>query len=44
MTSDPPETTVTGCGTPDEEALLYPIIDDDSGKSFMFVFFHEVQI
>tara|TARA_Y100000004_G_scaffold192607_1_gene253459 strand:- start:723 stop:4901 length:4179 start_codon:yes stop_codon:yes gene_type:complete len=30
--SDPPRLTVTGCGTPDEEALLYPIIDDDSGK------------
>ena len=30
--SDPPRLTVTGCGTPDEEALLYPIIDTDSGK------------
>ena len=30
--SDPPRLTVTGCGTPDAEALLYPIIDDDSGK------------
>ncbi len=27
--SDPPRLTVTGCGTPDEEALLYPIIDTD---------------
>ena len=24
--SDPPRLTVTGCGTPDVEALLYPII------------------
>ena len=24
--------TVDGCGTPDVEALLYPIIDEDSGK------------
>ncbi len=30
--SDPPRLTVTGCGTPDEEALLAPIIDDDSGR------------
>ena len=30
--SDPPRLTVTGCGTPVTEALLYPIIDDDSGK------------
>ena len=30
--SDPPRLTVNGCGTPDTEALLYPIIDDDSGK------------
>ncbi|WLW36919.1 neck protein [Synechococcus phage S-8S29] len=30
--SDPPRLTVTGCGTPDVEALLYPIIDADSGK------------
>jgi hypothetical protein len=30
--SDPPRLTVTGCGVPDEEALLYPIIDDDSGQ------------
>ena len=30
--SDPPRLTVTGCGTPVEEALLYPIIDDDSGQ------------
>ena len=29
---DPPRLTVTGCGTPDQEALLYPIIDDDSGR------------
>jgi hypothetical protein len=29
---DPPKLTITGCGTPVEEALLYPIIDDDSGK------------
>ena len=30
--ADPPRLTVTGCGTPDVEALLYPIIDADSGK------------
>ena len=30
--SDPPKLSVTGCGTPDVEALLYPIIDSDSGK------------
>ena len=30
--SDPPKLTVTGCGTPVQEALLYPIIDDDSGR------------
>ena len=30
--ADPPRLTVTGCGTPDEEALLYPIVDTDSGK------------
>ena len=30
--SNPPRLTVTGCGTPDEECLLYPIIDQDSGR------------
>ena len=30
--TDPPRLTVTGCGTPDVEALLYPIIDADSGR------------
>ena len=30
--SNPPRLTITGCGTPDQEALLYPIIDPDSGK------------
>ena len=30
--ADPPRLTITGCGTPDQEALLYPIIDDESGK------------
>jgi hypothetical protein len=30
--SDPPRLTVTGCGTPDQEALLYPIIDSASGR------------
>ena len=30
--TDPPRLTVTGCGTPDVEALLYPIIDADSGQ------------
>ena len=30
--ADPPRLTVTGCGTPDEEAILYPIIDTDSGR------------
>ena len=30
--SDPPRLTVDGCGTPDEEALLYPIVDESSGK------------
>lgn len=32
VSSDPPRLTVTGCGTPVEEAVLYPIIDDESGK------------
>jgi len=30
--ADPPRLTVTGCGTPTQEALLYPIIDQDSGR------------
>lgn len=30
--ADPPRLTITGCGTPDEDALLFPIIDEDSGK------------
>ena len=30
--ADPPRLTVTGCGTPTREALLYPIIDEDSGQ------------
>ena len=30
--SDPPRLTITGCGIPEAEALLYPIIDEDSGK------------
>lgn len=30
--SDPPRLVIEGCGTPDAEALLYPIIDDVSGK------------
>ena len=30
--SDPPRLTVDGCGTPDTEAILYPIIDSDSGR------------
>lgn len=30
--ADPPRLTVQGCGTPDVDALLYPIIDTDSGK------------
>ena len=30
--SDPPRLVIEGCGTPDVEALLYPIIDDVSGK------------
>tara|TARA_B100000131_G_scaffold294275_1_gene310261 strand:+ start:16156 stop:20577 length:4422 start_codon:yes stop_codon:yes gene_type:complete len=30
--ADPPRLTITGCGTPEQEALLYPIIDEDSGK------------
>ena len=30
--ADPPRLTVTGCGTPEVEALLYPIIDEDSGR------------
>ena len=30
--NDPPRLTVTGCGTPDTAALLYPIIDADSGR------------
>ena len=32
LVNDPPRLTVTGCGTPDQEALLYPIIDSDSGR------------
>ena len=30
--ADPPRLTVTGCGTPTQEAILYPIIDQDSGR------------
>ena len=30
--TDPPRLTIDGCGTPAQEALLYPIIDADSGK------------
>ena len=30
--ADPPRLTVTGCGTPTTAALLYPIIDEDSGQ------------
>ena len=30
--ADPPRLTITGCGTPDQAALLYPIIDEESGK------------
>lgn len=30
--ADPPRLTITGCGTPEREALLYPIIDADSGR------------
>ena len=30
--SNPPRLTVSGCGTPDTDALLYPIIDSDSGQ------------
>jgi len=30
--TDPPRLTVTGCGIPSEECLLYPIIDGPSGK------------
>ena len=30
--ADPPRLTITGCGTPDVEALLYPIIDAASGR------------
>ena len=30
--SNPPRLTITGCGTPDEEALLYPIIESGIGK------------
>ena len=30
--SNPPRLTVSGCGTPDEECLLYPIIDTNSGR------------
>ena len=32
LVNDPPRLTVTGCGTPVQEALLYPIIDSDSGR------------
>ncbi|AOO15363.1 hypothetical protein Np150310_089 [Cyanophage S-RIM12_Np_15_0310] len=30
--ADPPRLTIDGCGTPAQEALLYPIIDEDSGR------------
>ena len=30
--ADPPKLSITGCGIPVEEALLYPIIDTDSGR------------
>ena len=30
--SNPPRLTISGCGTPDTDALLYPIIDSDSGQ------------
>ena len=30
--TDPPRLTITGCGTPTKEAILYPIIDTDSGR------------
>ena len=30
--ADPPRLTISGCGTPVQEALLYPIIDEDSGR------------
>lgn len=30
--ADPPRLTIDGCGTPIQEALLYPIIDKDSGR------------
>ncbi|MEK9698897.1 MAG: hypothetical protein VW270_24185, partial [Candidatus Poseidoniales archaeon] len=30
--ADPPRLTITGCGTPEQEALLYPIIDSESGR------------
>ena len=30
--ADPPRLTIDGCGTPDREAILYPIIDEDSGR------------
>ncbi|AIX17738.1 hypothetical protein Syn7803C67_86 [Synechococcus phage ACG-2014b] len=30
--TDPPRLTITGCGIPEAEAILYPIIDSDSGK------------
>ena len=30
--ANPPRLTISGCGTPDQEALLYPIIDSDSGQ------------
>jgi len=30
--ADPPRLTITGCGIPEREALLYPIIDEDSGR------------
>ena len=30
--ANPPRLTISGCGTPDTDALLYPIIDTDSGQ------------
>ena len=30
--ANPPRLTISGCGTPDTDALLYPIIDTESGQ------------
>ena len=40
--ADPPRLTVTGCGTPEQEALLYPIVMPIRVRLSMSVFLKEV--